>query len=568
MNIRIEKRKWGFLKGLSAVLFSLALALGMIPIPGIAFIAKAAGDKSIVGLGTGPITDPVNAAGGWCYVYYGSSNPAKYRVLDKDSTHFGVTGGSLLLDCMQSYGYHRFDDDSNVWSSSELKEYINGIDFLNANYTVSEQNAIARSYKASPVSGFDGSCIDSEPNYDFSALTGEKLFVLDFYELTNTNYGFVDQWLYNSNNTGDLRKKPGLSWWARSRNVGLTAYATLVATTGAFGGYSVDYNYDVSPAFNINLASVIFTSEISSANKEYKLTVYDSGMVTTPVAVSRNGDDVTVQYTLTGTDAGNADRISVLITDSAYSAGAAKASGYTYLKLSGDVSGSGSFTIPAAYSNGVWGTDYYVYLLAEDVYTGNATDYASAPAQIPESLTPGSGVVPKPVPIITDGTGQDLSGEEVDDTPEPNYIDALMKMLEEAKEAGGAQTVYWSEGTALPGPVMKFLSENPQITLIFSYTYQGLDYTVTLLGKNVKYDSNIPWCGPLYLYDLYGRYSASAPVKATNSTLTLGNRTYTITSGDSLWDIARRLGISVDELVGMNNIADADRINIGQIIRY
>ena len=163
---------------------------------------------------------------------------------------------------------------------------------------------------------------------------------------------------------------------------------------------------------------------------------------------------------------------------------------------------------------------------------------------------------------------EDNEEEPVDDTPTPNYFDDLTSMLEIAKEAGGAQTIYWNEGTALPGPVMKFLSENPQITLVFSYTYEGLDYTVTIPGKNVKYDPNIPWCGPLYLYGMYGRYSASTPVKTTNSTLTLGNRTYTITSGDSLWDIARRLGITVDELVRINNVKNPDKIDIGQIIKY
>ncbi len=147
-----------------------------------------------------------------------------------------------------------------------------------------------------------------------------------------------------------------------------------------------------------------------------------------------------------------------------------------------------------------------------------------------------------------------------------DYLDELTEKLEDAIKAGGAQTIYWNEGTALPGPVMKMLQENPQITLVFSYTYEGLDYVVTLPGKYVKYDPNVPWCGPLYLYGLYGKYgTTTAPVATTTQ---VGERSYTVISGETLWGIAMRLGTTVEELVRLNNITNPDRIDIGQIIRY
>ncbi|MCR5687017.1 MAG: chitobiase/beta-hexosaminidase C-terminal domain-containing protein, partial [Lachnospiraceae bacterium] len=82
--------------------------------------------------------------------------------------------------------------------------------------------------------------------------------------------------------------------------------------------------------------------------------------------------------------------------DSAYSAGTAATSGYTYQKLnvsSWGTSGTGTFTIPDAYADKTCGTEYYAYILAEDVNAGTATDYASVPASItipdlPQVATP------------------------------------------------------------------------------------------------------------------------------------------------------------------------------------
>ena len=75
--------------------------------------------------------------------------------------------------------------------------------------------------------------------------------------------------------------------------------------------------------------------------------------------------------------------------DSEYSAGTRVTNGYTYLKLSGGVSGRGTFTLPEVYADKTCGTDYYTYILAEDVNAGNATDYTSVPVSItiPDATT-------------------------------------------------------------------------------------------------------------------------------------------------------------------------------------
>ncbi len=690
----------GIIKAVLSVMLSFAIVMGIIPGTDFVIPAHADGDKTISGLGTGAIANPASGAGGWSYVYYGTydGNPVKYRVLDKAATEFG--GNTMLLDCNSILLAHRFDDDSNVWANSEIKTWLNGNDFLNKDtvFTTAEKTAIASSTKATAATG-DGN--GRAGTLDYAPLAGEKIFLLDAKEATRPSYGYA-----NTDNSDSNRSKTGAAslWWLRSPDHYGDYYAGDVNTSGNTGNISyidVSSDYDgVSPAFNINLSSVIFSSVISgtagSAGAEYKLTIADDGLGITPGTITRDGTTITVPYTITGSYATNATQVSVLIMDSAYSAGTAATSGYTYLKLSGGVSGSGTFTLPSAYADQICGTNYYAYILVEDVNTGNATDYACAPVAItiPNPtytitfnanggiVTPTSGTtgtdgkltsLPTPnyaghdfkgwftaasggTSVTTDTvfTSSDTIYAHWDETPattytitfDPNggtvmpaskttgadgklaslptptysghdfkgwytqatggtkvttdtvfasdttiyarwassgggsssdnttkedekpfdYHDELHAKLAEAKERGGAQTVFWDKGTALPYDIMKTLEDNPDITLVFSYTYQNMDYKVTIPGKNAKAYITIPWYGPMYLYTYYGNYSQSAPVTATNTTV--GTRTYTVISGDTLSGIAKKLRTTVRSLVQMNNIKNPDYIRIGQVLKY
>ena len=42
---------------------------------------------------------------------------------------------------------------------------------------------------------------------------------------------------------------------------------------------------------------------------------------------------------------------------------------------------------------------------------------------------------------------------------------------------------------------------------------------------------------------------------------------YIVQTGDTLWDIARNFGTTVEVLVALNNIADPDYIRVGQRLR-
>lgn len=388
----MKKRK--ILKRGLASLLAAVLAVGLLPMmPGNMATAKAAdGDKTIAGLGTSVIanpTAPTATTDAWqgSYVYFGTygGNPVKHRVLDKNTTVFG--GTTMLLDCdsilwagTNSDGQSSaFDDGSNVWADSSIRTYLNGT-FLTSNFSTTEQNAIASSTKSEAVSGDGNGWIF----LSYASLSNDKIFLLDAKEVTNTSYGYS-----NTNRGAENRKKTGGNayWWLRSAPTNDPDFAGIVRSGGNINSSDVTNNdVGVSPAFNINLSSVLFTSVISGTKgetgAEYKLTLLDNDMTIAGNGnVSRSGGTVTVPYTISGTNSGNVNQISVLITDKVYTDSNAQVMHYGALDTSAG-NGTGTFTLPAELSDKVCGTDYYAYIIAEDVNGEKETDYASTPVVI------------------------------------------------------------------------------------------------------------------------------------------------------------------------------------------
>lgn len=92
--------------------------------------------------------------------------------------------------------------------------------------------------------------------------------------------------------------------------------------------------------------------------------------------------------------------------------------------------------------------------------------------------------------------------KEIDETSVK--IDRLSEMLKSG-ELTGEQRVEFSEGDSLPDSLIRTLSESEGIVLIFTCTYEGVDYRFEISSEDAKkLDPSIPWYGPYYLASILG----------------------------------------------------------------
>ena len=438
-------KKKNLLKRGFASLFVVVMAVGLLPImpSNMTTVQAADGDattKTIEGLGTSVIADPTaptSTSSAWTgsYVYFGTygtddegnPEPVKYRVLDSNTTVFG--GTTMLLDCdsvlwagtNNDNQSSAFDSSSNVQVDTttgegcDIRSYLNGT-FLTNNFSTAEQSDIASSTKsAADSSDGDGwSYLNSAP------LSNDKIFFLDAKEATNESYGYSNTYYEAAN-----REKTGGNayWWLRSAYTNISNYAVFVYSDGSFPSYGVtNYTVGVSPALNIDLSSVLFSSVISGTagqtNAEYKLTLIDSDMtVAVNGTVARNGDTLIIPYTVTGTNSGSATQVSVLVLDKEYTVGntnEANVLSYGALNTgSFSTTGAGTYTLPSDLSGKVIDKDYFVYVIAEDVNGTYETDYASTPVKISIPLAMNFCVNGIGDPVAPASTSSDWTGNYV-----------------------------------------------------------------------------------------------------------------------------------------------------------
>ena len=144
--------------------------------------------------------------------------------------------------------------------------------------------------------------------------------------------------------------------------------------------------------------------------------------------------------------------------------------------------------------------------------------------------------------------------------PEKDWLDDLRLALRIANELGGPRTVEYSGDFALSYDIMQYLADHPDITLIYTVTYEGEDYTITIPGGKAIADPNIPWYGPLWLLANYGGDKVPEVLA--------GSGKYTVVAGDTLSGIAAKFNTTVEELARKNGIEDPDYIIVGQVIVY
>ncbi|MBR5659656.1 MAG: immunoglobulin domain-containing protein [Lachnospiraceae bacterium] len=422
-------------KSISAMLFSTAMAATVIA-PGSAGTQTVSAEeqaKTVSGLSTsaikGPVTEPTydqetGQRNPWLgsYVWYGKydGQPMKYRVLAPKTTAYG--GTTMFLDCENVLYSVKFDEDGkansgqnepNEWAGSDLQRSLNGLDFLwSGAFSAPEAFAIHESTIASHSRSLDTAARDclSSPLSDFSdftALKGDKIFVLDIGEMI-PQYGYFypgkqnlegAYWIYWTRSAHKV-SSPG-----SERCIGYVP--NLVYSYGSVDGSHFSRNYGASPAFNVDLESVIFSSVVSGKagedNAEYKLTLKNNninlkintsnGIAGSAVAGSVK-TDISTRLLLTGANANLVTQASVLILDKEYKPGNtnnAKILHYEKMYVMNGIeklqeTGTALFALPRNLKVEDWGSSYYVYLLAEQVRGKYETDCASEPIPMGKPL--------------------------------------------------------------------------------------------------------------------------------------------------------------------------------------
>ena len=291
-----------FRTNLPVLIFLLLTAV--LPIPAV----FAEGDPGII-LGSGAITTENK-------VYFGnySDNPVLWRVIGDGNAGSGMLLLSeYLLDSIQFNPY-----ENNKWQECTAKDWCGA--FFSGSFSESEQSAVLPATKTDDE--FTG-----RKGFGTSELIDESVFFLSAEEAEQTYFSNdASRIAYFENGSEAAR------WWLRSRiKVGINI-AGIVDIDGwvTNDDYVTDY-YGARPAFNLDLSSVLFSSEISS--NQYKLTLKDENLsisITENAVVTRNGSTVTIPYTnSSGTKA------CVMVTDKAYTENGASVLYYAALTTGG-----------------------------------------------------------------------------------------------------------------------------------------------------------------------------------------------------------------------------------------
>lgn len=420
--MRIQQSVYNKIKKGIGILLSSVLTFGMvagiIPWGGIesTLYVQAAGNQpsvmSLNGLGVAKEGKPANVEAktinlnaavlrpddtwsrGGNQVYFGtySNSPVKYRVLSSPDT-MSTTNKSLLLDCSTMLETKTFDgamsdsfyEDGTMFSDME-KNAIEATTLNDCQYSYIMNGGVSLD------------CTDNKGS--------KHVFCLSIAE-ADTLY---------TDDTARIKADNGF-WWLRSRcESGKSTYTGAVNWDGAVAPQATDKETKgVSPALNVNLSSVLLASVsglnakssdlaavTNSTATEWKLTLLDDSKtvsVTEGQNVERQGTTITVPYIYTGNDV---SQISIMITDKAYRESNAQVLYYGKLQdvTTGSTTGTGTFTLPAELASKTCGTDYYAYIIAEDINVATTTDYASAPARI---------TIPA-APALTSITRVDITG--------------------------------------------------------------------------------------------------------------------------------------------------------------
>lgn len=413
-----KKPKKKFLKKGAALVLSTAMMLGMVPALGKPLTVQAEETEvknvnlniggTIAGIGNPEIATSYTSPWTGAYVYFGTYNgsPVKYRVLDPNTTDFN-SSGTMFLDCDTILWYGAFDSvNGTQWAESSIRKYLNNYEgyedtgFLTT-FTQGEQNAIAESTNASHLewSGEIRESYNGMQVENYTELTGEKIFLLDVKEILHEEYGYYGTDVSVIFTGGQNKRKSGSSdsvYWLRTEISDASGnYMSCIYEEGVFA-LDASTMGGVSPALNVDLSSVLFTSasdadksavfDLTTAqetNDTWKLTIQDGTGFAAARKAEEEGDWVEPGGTLhVDISALPGDAVSTYTQTSAM---LVDGSGtvVAYGKIAdGAAAGEIGVTIPGTVAEG----NYTLKVFAETVNSSasaNFTDYASNMADIP-----------------------------------------------------------------------------------------------------------------------------------------------------------------------------------------
>ncbi|MBO4927113.1 MAG: hypothetical protein J5379_02550 [Clostridiales bacterium] len=350
------------------------------------------------------------------YVSYGDYNdaPIIFRVLDPETTIFG--GRTMFLDCNNILYKSTFsktgtdEDNLNDWSYSKIREELNDTAFLSEVFTPMEQNAIWQS----SISGHELSVGTANGQVDsiykdifenYVGLSGDKLFLLDVEEAHNPAYGYRHSTSYMQcserikyNSGSEYTASYGetdhgcATWWLRSGSALSTEIVGMITVAGDVAPNDSDFDFGVSPAMNIDLSKVLFSTAIEGWYGEVG-TLYSLTLIL-PILTYQyepssdfivSGRNVSVPVTIHSTEADSLNALVYFITDKEYTDPDAS---LLYYSTVDDITDLGenkiieNFEIPSSLDQSRWGVDYHVYVTAELRCEEGKTDFSSEPFEL------------------------------------------------------------------------------------------------------------------------------------------------------------------------------------------
>ena len=188
--------------------------------------------------------------------YYFKVEPIRWRILDEEN-------GAAFILCDSIITNQKFDDDSNNYAESEIRQWLNETFYVTA-FTQFQQEIILTTTVDNSVysTGYSSNPYACEN-------TEDKVFLLSYSDVTNSEYGFS-----RSQHADDAARQMQTSdysramevvmstsldyygnghWWTRSSNGDRTYLARYIHNEGIIINTTVSFTLGVVPALQIRL---------------------------------------------------------------------------------------------------------------------------------------------------------------------------------------------------------------------------------------------------------------------------------------------------------------------------